>query len=365
MCDLSQVFSEKPATIPIIDVDVHPIIDYDRVFDFLAEPWRSRYASGNRSAGGLGYWNPNGVMRSDAVLDDGTPTYIRPETLAAHHFDTNNLAYGVLNNPHIGMPLSPEPDYAASVISAFNDILIEDWLPVDERFLASIMVPLGDPQLAVREIHRVGDHPRVAQVLLPGGSPLLYGNRYFHPLYQAAAAHDLPVTLHPGPEGTGISGRPTAAGYPSSYLEWHTGLSTVYQSQLLSLVTEGVFQKFPTLKVVLLEAGVMWLPPLMWRLDKNWKALRMTSPWLDRPPSDVIQDHVMLNTQPIEEPEKVAHFRAMLDMFDAESMLMFSSDYPHWDGDTPDFAARMFPESMRKLVLAENARDLYRLAKRQ
>ncbi len=346
----------------IIDVDVHPIIDADRVRDFLPEPWRTRYESGNRSAGGLGYWNPNGVMRSDAVLEDGTPTYTRPEPLAEHHFDANNLAYGVLNNPHIGMPLSPEPDYAASVISAFNDILIEDWLPADERFLASIQVVLSDPQLAVKEIHRVGGHPRVAQALLPGGSPLPYGNRFFHPIYEAAVAYDLPVALHPGPEGTGISGKPMASGYPSSYLEWHTGLATIYQSQLLSLVTEGVFQTFPELRIILLEGGVMWLPPLMWRLDKNWKALRVTSPWLDRPPSEVIQEHVMLNTQPVEEPDNIRHFRAMLEMFDAKNMLMFSSDYPHWDGDTPDFAGRMFPESMRAGVMGENARRLYRLA---
>ncbi len=343
----------------VIDVDVHPIIDSVRVLDFLPEPWRTRFASGNRSAGGLGYWNPNDVMRRDAVLDDGTPIYVSPDAIALHHFDAYNLEYGILNNPHIGMPLSPEPNYAASVISAFNDVLIEDWLPVDARFLASIQVALSDPQLAAREIHRLGDHPRVAHVLLPGGSPLAYGNRYFHPIFEAAAEHDLPVALHPGPEGTGISGQPMATGYPSSYLEWHTGLSTIYQSQLLSLVTEGVFQAFPTLKVVLLEGGVMWLPPLMWRLDKNWKALRMTSPWLDRPPSAVIQDHVMMSTQPVEEPENVRHFRAMLEMFDAENMLMFSSDYPHWDGDTPDFAGRMFPESMRARVMSENARRLY------
>lgn len=57
----------------------------------------------------------------------------------------------------------------------------------------------------------------------------------------------------------------------------------------------------------------------MWRLDKNWKALRMTSPWLDRPPSDIIQDRVMLNTQALEEPARGSRFRALLDMFDAES----------------------------------------------
>jgi Amidohydrolase len=48
-------------------------------------------------------------------------------------------------------------------------------------------------------------------------------------------------------------------------------------------------------------------------------------------------------------------------MFDAANMLMFSSDFPHWDGDTPDFAARRFPPAMRPRVLGETAGELYRL----
>jgi predicted TIM-barrel fold metal-dependent hydrolase len=51
----------------------------------------------------------------------------------------------------------------------------------------------------------------------------------------------------------------------------------------------------------------------------------------------------------------------MLDMFDVGRMLMFSSDYPHWDGDTPDFAARPFPAALRRRVMSETARELYKL----
>jgi predicted TIM-barrel fold metal-dependent hydrolase len=174
-------------------------------------------------------------------------------------------------------------------------------------------------------------------------------------------AYDLPVAIHPGNEGVGITGPTNATGYASSYMEWHTTLVTSYISHLVSLITEGVFQKFPTLKFVMVEGGLSWLPPLMWRLDKNWKALRLQHPWLVEKPSTYIQRHVRLTTQPIEEPEDPKHLKAILEMFDVEHMVMFSSDFPHWDGDTVDFAARPFSQDQRPHVLSETARELYKL----
>ncbi len=345
----------------VIDTDIHSTIDARRVAEFLPEPWRSRYQSGNRGPGHPGYWNPNGVMRSDVVLPDGTRVESRPDTLARHLFDAYGIEYGILNAGNLHIGLSPEPDYAAAVVAAENDVLAADWLPADPRFRASLTVSPADPELAAREIHRLGDCPGFVQVLMPSASRIPYGQRFFHPIYAAAAAHGLPVAIHPGSEGVGISGQPGAGGFPSSYLEWHTGLVGSYIAHLISLVTEGVFVKFPELKFVLIEGGACWLPPLLWRLDKNWKALRMTTPWLLRPPSEIVFDHVLLTTQPLEEPDRREHFEKMLEMFPAERMLMFSSDFPHWDGDAPDFCARAFPAALRSRVMSENARQLYRL----
>lgn len=347
----------------IIDADIHPVLNQQRFLDFLPEPWRRRYASGNRGPGNLGYWNPNGVMRADAVAPDGSRLERSPHHVARYHFDAYHITYGILNpvDDSISYGLSPELDYAAAIASAGNDVVVNDWLPVDARFRASLVVTPNDPALAAREIHRLGDHPSIVQVLMPSATRIPYGHRFYHPIYAAAVAHDLPVAIHPGNEGTGISGPPTAAGYPSTYLEWHTGLVGSYMAHLVSLITEGVFSAFPTLTFVLIEGGVSWLPPLLWRFDKNWKALRQTVPWLDRRPSEIVREHIRLTTQPIEEPEHPRHLGMMLEMFDAGRMLMFSSDFPHWDGDTPDFAGRAFPMELRDRVLSQNARELYRL----
>jgi predicted TIM-barrel fold metal-dependent hydrolase len=346
----------------IIDSDIHPTLDPGRVVEFLPEPWRGRFASGNRGPGTLGYWNAAGFHQADAITDDGEGIASHPETLSRLFFDVHGLEYGILNPEnaiHIGV--GPDMDFGAAVLSAMNDVMANDWLPVDARFRASINVGPSDPQLAAREIHRLGDHPGMVQVMMGSGARIPYGQRFYHPIYAAAVEHDLPVAIHPGNEGVGITGPPNAAGYPSSYIEWHTTLVTSYISHLVSLVTEGVFVKFPTLKFVMVEGGVSWIPPILWRLDKNWKALRQTTPWLERPPSEYVQEHIRLTTQPIEEPDDSQHLRAMLEMIDVDRMLMFSSDYPHWDGDTVDFAARAFTKDQRPRVLSETARDVYHL----
>ena len=346
----------------IIDADIHPAPDPDRVAARLPEPWRRRYLSGNRGPGYLNYWNPNGVHRADAITEEGERIEGSAVHLARHFFDIYQIEYGILNPENIlGIGLSPEPDYAAAQASAINDVFIEEWLPADPRFRYSLAVTPNDPELGAREIRRVGDRPGVVQVLMPSGARIPYGQRVFHPIYAAAAERGLPVAIHPGTEGVGVSGAPTAAGYPSSYLEWHTGLVGSFLAHLISLVTEGVFVKFPELKFVLVEGGVCWLPPLLWRLDKNWKGLRIETPWLERPPSHYAHEHIYLTTQPIEEPENPAHFKAMLDMFPADRMLMFSTDFPHWDGDTPDFTGRLLPKELLPRVMSETARELYKL----
>lgn len=344
----------------IIDTDLHPVPVHTQVAQYLDEPWRSRYLRGDHGAGHPNYYNPNGVMKADAITEDGRRIERAPDTMARHFLDVYTIDYAVLN-PMEAMEhcVSPDAHYSAAALTAVNTHFVEDWLPKDPRYLASIMVAFSNIELAVAEIQRLGARARVAQVLMVSGSPFPLGHSYFHPIYEAAAAHNLPVAIHPGLEGVGIAGSGGTAGLVANYLEWHTLLATSYMTQMVSLVVEGVFEKFPSLKFVFVEGGVAWLPALMWRLDKNWKSLRATTPWLTRKPSEIIQEHILLTTQPIEEPGDSQHFRQTLDMFPAEKMLMFSSDFPHWDGDTPDFAMRQLPPAMRDAVMYGNALEVY------
>lgn len=346
----------------IIDTDIHTMVIPEQVANYLQEPFRHRYLGGNRGPGVQGYWNPGGVIRADAVTDDGERVASRPELLSKGFFDVEKIEYGLLNAEggiHIGV--SPDLDYSAALLSAFNDHMIHDWLPVDPRFRLSIAIGPNDPVAAAAEIRRVGRTPGVVQAMMGSGARIAYGQRFYHPIYEAAQEVGIPVAIHPGNEGVGITGPTSAAGYASTYFEWHSGLVTSYITHVISLINEGVFVRYPDLKFVLVEGGVSWLPSVMWRMDKNWKALRMTVPWLTEPPSVTIERHIRLTTQPIEEPANRQHLAQMLEMFDYGRMLMFSSDFPHWDGDTPDFTARYIPKEKREQVMSETARDLYKL----
>src|SRR5690606_16044652 len=104
-----------------------------------------------------------------------------------------------------------------------------------------------------------------------------------------------------------------------------------------------------------------WLPHLMWRLDKNYKGLRWTVPWLKRRPSEYIADHCYLTTQPIEEPDDFRHLQQILDMINGVDLLLFSSDYPHWEFDDPTMILRRLPEPVKRKIFYENAKRLFAL----
>lgn len=339
----------------IVDTDVHNALT--DVTDYLPASWRARWREAGYGVGGL-YHNPRGVPRRDATPPDGGPPGSDPQFLIDDHLDRFGIDYAILTGPGT-LPLGSDPDYADAIASAYNDCTIERWLPVTDRFRGSVLVYSDDPPAAAAEIRRVGSHPHMVQVMMASTSRAPYGQRQYHPIYEAAVEMGLPVAIHPGTEGAGSAWPPTPAGYPSRYLEWHNILPVNYMSQINSLVCEGVFEKFPTLRFVAIEGGLAWLPHLMWRMDKNYKALRDTVPWLRRLPSEYILDHVRLTTQPIEEPADPRQLLQILAMMSAERTVMFSSDYPHWDNDNPSMLLTQADPALRQRIFAGTACELY------
>ncbi len=344
--------------VSIIDADVHN--SFGDLAPYLPRVWRERWRRVGGGVGGIHEGNPRGVARRDATPPGGGAAASDPEFLIRDHMDRYGIDYAILTGPG-GLSLGPDPDYSNALARAHNDCMIEEWLPVSSRFKGSVLINSDDPQSAAEEIRRVGGHPDMVQVVMASASRSPYGQRQYHPIYTAAEELALPVAIHPGTEGSGLAWPPTPVGYPTRYMEWHNILPIGYMAQINSLVCEGVFEKFPSLVFVGIEGGLAWLPHLMWRMDKNYKALRDTTPWLKRLPSEYIVEHVKLTTQPIEEPSVPGHFAKILEMMHADRTVMFSSDYPHWDNDNPALILRNLDDDLRTRIFSSTAAELYGL----
>ena len=189
------------------------------------------------------------------------------------------------------------------------------------------------------EIERCADDPAYAQVFMLTRTAEPLGNRRYWPIYAAAERHGLPIGLHVfGSGGHAYTG----TGWPSYYIEEGAGHSTSCQTAVTSLVIEGVFERFPRLKVVMIEGGFAWLPALSWRLDKLFERMRSEVPHLKKKPSEYIRQHIWVTTQPMEEPQDR---RQLFDIMEwiGWDRLLFASDYPHWDFDDP---FRAFPAGL-------------------
>jgi predicted TIM-barrel fold metal-dependent hydrolase len=129
----------------------------------------------------------------------------------------------------------------------------------------------------------------------------------------------------------------------------------------VSLIAEGVFEKYPRLRVLFDEVDQFWAVGLMWHMDADWKSLRDQTPWVKRLPSAYVREHIRLGSQPLLEPETDAQFFCMLDALHAEETLVYASDWPHWDWDDPATTFPKLPERLHRRVFAENAREMFGL----
>jgi predicted TIM-barrel fold metal-dependent hydrolase len=248
-----------------------------------------------------------------------------------------------------------DPVAAAVFTTAANDYFIENWVEFDPRYKLGMTVAPHDPDAAAAEIRARRDVSGVIAVFMPLLG-ILMGNRHYYPIYQAAQECGMPIVVHPsGAEGCYIGSPPLAGGVPRSYAERHALLPQIGQSNLVSLVFEGVFERYPELKVVFVEFGWSWAVPLLWRMDKEWRNFRYDTPWLTVPPSEYARRRIRFATQPMDEPEEREDLWTLLRMMNAEQMLLFSSDYPHYDTDNPSVIISRLPSEMRRPIARDNA----------
>jgi len=350
-------------TCRLIDCDVHQNLpDVSALYPYLPR----RYVEYIKDFGPMMPQFPyTNVPGQGARLDlwkkrsDGENPAADPRTAIEELLNRYEVDIAILTGGPYFAGVHPDPQYANAYCRAFNDWTAERWLQADPRFRASIHVAPTDPALAVKEIERLAGHPGFVQVLMAAGAMMPFGNPFYHPIYEACERHGLPMASHFGGEGLGLAGPPTPAGHPRHYLEMRLARPQNAMAHLVSLICEGVFEKFPKFQFLFLEQCIFWVPGLLWHFDADWKALREYTPWVKRLPSDYVWKNVRFGTQPMIEPPSRRDIDIFLKWIHAEDTLVFASDYPHFDWDEPNAFLKGFDANLQSRIFSENARLLY------
>jgi uncharacterized protein len=340
-----------------IDCDIHPALPHtDVLLPYLDDYWRemvpirtvenldlASYPPGAPLSGRADWRPPRGKPGSDFAM------------LKAQALDQFGARFAICNVLY-GGPYLPNDDFAAALARGINQWLAKEWLDRDPRLRASIVIAPENTELAVDEIERCAADRRFVQVMVLAAGERPLGKRGYWPIYRAAERLGLPVGIH---AGSSFRHPPTSLGWGSYFLEDYVAHAQSFQHQLLSLVAEGVFVEFPALKVVLIESGVTWLPAFLWRFDKTWRGIRTETPWVDRPPTEIVRDHVRLTLQPMDEPPEREQFERILAHLGSEEMLLYATDYPHWQFEGGDVLPAVLSAAHRRKIMIDNPLKTY------
>ncbi len=353
--------------VEIIDSDVHPTPHPDDDFaQYIPAAWRDRLIPRGhevpyveqRAYDQADFFScPNG--RYDSRPPGGgepcsDPTFAFQQLMVDAGIDM------VLLQPMGGDHRNIEEE---SVIKASqNEWLADVWLERNNhhgRWRGSISVSNRDPEGAAREIDRWASHPMMVSVLMsPQTRGVPFGDPRLDPIYAAATRHGLPVVTHLMSIAPYDNTPLLPVGNPTHFLDFFGSYPLLFMSHIMSLIFDGVFERFPTLQVVFSEGACTWILPAMWRMDAVWRARRTYLPLVRRPPSEYVREHIWFTTQPLEDAP-LTEYRRYMSWLDPSDLLLYSSDYPHWSYDDPSWASNRFPKASRAAVMRDNARRVF------
>jgi predicted TIM-barrel fold metal-dependent hydrolase len=257
---------------------------------------------------------------------------------------------------------------AALICHAVNRWLVEEYLAPDPKRLKGVgLIPVQDPQAAVKELEYIAQHRQVVSAMLPTNVyGINLGHRMFDPVYAAAQEMNVPLSVHPQTEHDGQYGVWGVMGAGSERMEKYsyvhmTSFPFELMIALMHMIGEGVFDRYPKLKVGFMEGACGWLPFWSERMDEHYHKLRPQWPLLKRKPSEIVRSGQVSFTC---EPEETILPYVLDDI--GITQVMYASDYRHWDSEFPDSVKEVkkipgMTDDKLRHVLGENARKWFNL----
>ncbi|MDP2711277.1 MAG: amidohydrolase family protein [Solirubrobacteraceae bacterium] len=307
---------------------------------------------GDRSVGGR-----LPISQMQHVIDASDMHPIAATTL--HSMDSMGIDYTILfPTPMLNLGLTPQIEIEIELGHAFNSWLLDDVLPCSDRLLTMPYLPLGDPDACMQYIEDFAGRAGVVGFMITAVRYEPFHRNQYMKVFAALNERSMPIAFHSGPNWFDrpftILGR---------FLGVHAlGFPFYAMTHLTNVVLSGLPERFPNIKWIYMEAGEAWVPFCIARLDNEYKQRSAEAPLLQRLPSEYIRD-MYFTTQPFEEHENSAHTRAMIDIMNGTQSLLYASDYPHPDFDTPAIIwdQRCLDEREKRAILGDNARALFDL----
>ena len=357
----------------IIDVDAHHYETESMVeiVEFIEDPVlrqlaRSAQQIAHRGSmftlGRVGYQDIGGrVTRYPLRSMEKTPKDGKHRDVHLGHrwMDAMGVDYAcVFPTPMLGLAMHPQPDVEVCLARAYNRWLVEKVLPGSPRMKSMLYLPFNDPAAALKIVEDFGDAEGVIGFMVTSVRHRPVHHNDYMKIYAAIQERGLPIGFHSGFNWDDPMFRTC-----NRFLAVHAlGFTWYNVVHCTNWVLNGMNERFPDMPVIWIESGISWVPFLMQRLDTQYRMRSSECPLLKKLPSDYMRD-MYYTTQPMEMPDDMDLLEGTFKAMNAETQLLWASDYPHWDIDIPGviWDLPFIDEVAKRNILGETAQKVFKL----
>ena len=359
----------------IVDSDAHHYESehMDEILPFMENDVLRQLAMSARAKGGRGTVMPQNVgfqdmggrvTRYPLRSSEKTPGKSHRDVQIGHRWmDAMSVDYScIFPTGMLSIGMHPQKEMEAELCWAYNRWLTEKVLPESEgRFFSMLCLPFNDPDASLSA--GAGVWPSQTRGRLHGHHRSPESRRLRERLHEDLSRIEergLVLSFHSGPSWGDHTFQSC-----NRFLSAHAlGFSWYNILHCTNWVVNGMGERFPKLPVAWIESGLAWIPFLMQKLDHEYLLRPSEAPLLKKRPSDYMRD-MYYTTQPMEVVDEQA-LECTFRMMNAETQLLYASDYPHWDFDLPStiWDRPWLSEKAKHNILGGTAARLFKLPPR-
>jgi predicted TIM-barrel fold metal-dependent hydrolase len=299
---------------------------------------------------------PHQGRQSEAVDDDSVH---RDIVLCRRAMDAMGIDLQVVfPTSLLALGMSPLASGEAQIAYAYDRWFTERFCTEEPRIKFLPYLPFRDPEMSLRIVSEFADKPGVVGYLVTSlRFDPVHDNKYMR-LYAAIQETGHPIAFHAGPTWDADQWVRTMNRFISVHALTFVHCNMVHMT---NWVINGLPERFPSLKTIWIESGLAWIPFLMQRLDHEYLKRTNEAPLLQRLPSEYMRE-MYFTSQPMER-DNLALLESTFGAMNAETQLLYASDWPHWDFDLPStiFDLPFLSEQAKRNILGGNARKLFNL----